>query len=104
MKQVTDLADITHWAWWHDDATNAPRRCPHCGEPLSIRRNRRGFPDLVLVRPPVLAFLELKTGGRTLTPEQLDWIAHLEQCRRIEVLTAWPEDWDRITALLTRDH
>ena len=34
------------------------------------RRSRKGFPDLVLVRPPKVIFAELKGPGGRVTPEQ----------------------------------
>ena len=56
------------------------------------RGSNKGFPDLVLARPPILEamrarpgkmlFIELKDNRRSLTPEQRHWIALLKACRQ----------------------
>lgn len=48
------------------------------------RRSEPGFPDLVLVKPPRLLFLELKVGRRQLTDEQRAWLAELDACEQVE--------------------
>ncbi len=40
----------------------------------------KGFPDLVLVRPPFTMFVELKSEKGKLTPEQTVWLEALEKC------------------------
>lgn len=40
----------------------------------------KGFPDLVLARPPVLLFVELKRELGILSPEQEEWLAALDAC------------------------
>ncbi len=42
-------------------------------------QGHRGFPDLVLVRPPRLVFAELKSLSGKLTPEQTAWIDALDK-------------------------
>jgi hypothetical protein len=42
------------------------------------RRNRAGFPDLVIAGAGGVAFRELKTAVGRLRPEQMDWISILE--------------------------
>ena len=37
----------------------------------------RGFPDLVLARKGLVAFLEIKSETGQVSPEQLQWLAHL---------------------------
>lgn len=39
-----------------------------------------GFPDLVLMRPPLLLFRELKSEGGRLKPEQRRWLEELAAC------------------------
>lgn len=41
-------------------------------------QGHRGFPDLVLLRPPRLIFAELKSLSGKLTPEQEGWLDALE--------------------------
>lgn len=43
-------------------------------------RSPKGFPDLVLVRPPRCIFAELKSEVGQLTPEQREWLDSLAQC------------------------
>lgn len=51
------------------------------------RRSDPGFPDLVLVRPPRVLFVELKVGRRQLTGDQEAWMRLLEQCDRVDAFT-----------------
>lgn len=39
-----------------------------------VQYDGKGFPDLVLARPGRLMFVELKTGGGTVSQEQAGWI------------------------------
>jgi hypothetical protein len=43
------------------------------------RRNRAGFPDLVVAGQGGFIFRELKTETGRLRPEQLDWLSRLKQ-------------------------
>jgi hypothetical protein len=65
------------------------------------RGSQRGFPDLVLVRPPEVLFLELKTQAGRVRPEQQQWIAALTACG-LEAHIVRPDDFDRIHARLAR--
>lgn len=75
-----------------------------------------GFPDLTLLRPPFLVFLELKKVGRKADPEQKKWIARLQRCRPALVIerpdllgpggvyayVVDPRDWPKVHLMLTR--
>ena len=50
-----------------------------------------GFPDLVLVRPPRILFIELKSETGKLSPAQANWIAALRDCP-VEVAVVRPTD------------
>lgn len=63
----------------------------------------KGFPDLVLVKPPRLIFSECKTDVGKLTEEQLGWLDVLSQCHT-EVYLWRPEDLDEIKEILTLGH
>jgi hypothetical protein len=43
-------------------------------------RSEPGFPDLVLMRPPLLLFRELKTDVGRLRPAQRKWLDELAAC------------------------
>ena len=54
-SQVTELAEKTGWLFYHTYRSD---------------RSPAGFPDLVLVRPPRLLFVELKKQKAKRTPAQ----------------------------------
>lgn len=81
--------------------------------------SHKGFPDLVLLRPPRIIFAELKDEKRELQPEQIEWMAALsvvalaarEQAEAIlteglpvlplvEAHIWRPRDWDKVVAIL----
>lgn len=57
--------DLCRWlglAWFHDNDS---------------RRNRAGFPDLVVCGTQGFLFRELKSESGRLRPEQMDWLSRL---------------------------
>lgn len=62
--QVLNLAGFHSW------------RCYHTHD---SRRSQKGFPDLVLIRPPELIFAELKTDSGRVRPEQQQWLDELRE-------------------------
>ena len=62
---VIKAAKAAGWRWYHVSDS---------------RRTTRGFPDLVLLRPPRLLFIELKSEKGKLRPEQHAWIGELNDC------------------------
>jgi hypothetical protein len=100
--QIEALARMAGWAVWHDRATNLPRACWHCGRPPRVRRNVRGFPDLVLVKPGRLVVAELKSEAGRLSPDQRAWLALFRAVPGVEVYEWRPADWEQIVAVLTR--
>ena len=82
---IIELATLLGWSWYHVPDS---RRCPP------------GFPDLVLCRPPVVVFAELKTDRGRVRPAQVEWLERLSQCSRI-VSGVWrPGDWVEIEQVL----
>lgn len=59
-----------------------------------------GWPDLVLVRPPRLVIVELKTATGRLAPEQEHWLMLLRQCPGVEIYLWRPGDFGEIEELL----
>lgn len=87
-EQVLDLARLSGW------------RCYHTHD---SRRSAPGFPDLVLCRPPVIVFAELKTEVGKTRPEQREWLAALGGCGGVEARLWRPSDWKEIErTLVTR--
>lgn len=98
--QVLQLARLFRWAFWHDNATNAPRRCPRCKEPIRIPRNTKGWPDLFLLRDDTLVIAELKAESGAPTHEQREWLERFRRVRRILVVVWKPRDLDAVQAAL----
>lgn len=102
-RQVLGLAEVYGWRSYHTHDS---------------RRSQRGFPDLVLLRPPELIFAELKTDKGRLRPEQGEWLADLRALARaldetlgghpaanelaVDVYLWRPADFDAINARLAR--
>ena len=57
------------------------------------RRSQPGFPDLVLVRPPVMWAVELKSAKGVVTLAQEDWLLRFDKCRTIETGVWRPKHW-----------
>ena len=76
----------------------------------------KGFPDLVLVRPPRLIFAELKVGKAGTkagdpTPEQFAWLHDLEENSEdvygmpsgaVKCYVWRPSDWSQILVILSK--
>ena len=64
------------------------------------RRSGKGFPDLVMLRPPRILYVELKRQKNAYTsPEQDEWLGALKECGA-EVFLWRPLDWDEIIRVL----
>ena len=59
-----------------------------------------GFPDLVMVKPPRLLFVELKRETGTVSPKQLEWLGALMMCPQVEVHVWKPRDTDAALRVL----
>lgn len=60
------------------------------------RRSTHGFPDLVLVRPPRLIFVELKTETGKASDAQTLWLDRLAGCDDACEVYLWrPSDLDK---------
>ena len=85
MSQVVQLARLCGWMVYHTHDS---------------RGSAAGFPDLVLVRPPRLLTVELKSARGRLPPAQREWLEVLEKCRQVEVYVWRPADWETIVERL----
>lgn len=52
-----------------------------------------GFPDLVLVRPPRVLVVELKSERGVVSPWQEQWLAALAACPGVECYVWRPGNW-----------
>ena len=90
-KQFLALVrELAQWCGWRVYHTHDSRRSP------------AGFPDLVLVRRPIVILAELKAARGRLTPEQRAWLEALGQCPGVETYLWRPSDWRQIEARLKR--
>lgn len=111
LKAVVNLAQTLGWMASHHD-----KSARKVGERwISNHVGDKGFPDLVLIRPPRLIMAELKTGTRYtdsttgkrggaygLTPDQKRWMGALNECPGVEAFTWTPGQLDEIAAVLAR--
>jgi hypothetical protein len=64
-----------------------------------VAADGKGFPDLVLIRGPVVLAAELKADAGRPTPEQTAWLAAFRSAGI--AASVWrPRDWNLITAAL----
>jgi hypothetical protein len=57
------------------------------------QRSTPGFPDLILLRPPRLIVVELKTEKGRLSPNQLEWLEQFLEIDGVETYVWRPTDW-----------
>lgn len=84
---IIEMAELYGWVWHHE---------------TDSRRTRPGFPDLVLVRPPTVMFIECKTVRGRIRPDQQTWLDALEGCDRVVSSVVRPGDLDDLTTALMR--
>ncbi len=94
-KQVVELAKRHGWMVSHVYRTRTAKGA------WRTSTTAVGFPDLVLLRPGQLVFLELKAEGGKASPEQLVWIKTLQSVLGVEAYVVRPSEWDDLVALLT---
>jgi hypothetical protein len=58
------------------------------------RKDRPGFPDLVMVRDGMLLFWELKAARGRVRPEQGEWLMRLGAVEAVEAEVMRPADWE----------
>ena len=83
--QVVAAADLFGWYVYHNPDS---------------RRSNAGFPDLVLIRPPRILWIELKAEKGKLTDPQEEFFNLLRECEA-EAYIWWPKDWDEIIEVLS---
>jgi len=98
-RQITDLAEMYGWEWRHfKDSRKAVVRG---GKTFLVGDDdAKGWPDLVLVRPPELVIIEVKKELGKTSPEQDHWLDLLSGCG-VDTFVARPSTFDEIRVRLT---
>jgi hypothetical protein len=84
---VIRFAELSNWLPYHTHDS---------------RRSHKGFPDLVLVRPPRICFIELKTEKGRIRPEQKLWADRLSCCTGVEYYLWRPSQEPEVREVLKR--
>jgi len=67
---------------------------------FDARRSAAGFPDIVLVKPPRVVFIELKSERGRLSADQVLWLDVLGQCPNVESYMFRPSSWADVIRVL----
>ena len=86
--QETVVQAAEMFGWWHYHVADS-------------RRSRPGFPDLVLIKPPKVIFLEVKREKGRLTVAQAGVLAMLEDCSEVQAAVVRPTDWAQVVEWLS---
>ncbi len=82
---VVEFAETAGWWVWHD---------------RDSRGNLAGLPDLILVRPPRVMFIELKKESGRVSAVQRAVLRMFDQCPGVETCLWRPSDWPEIARSL----
>jgi VRR-NUC domain len=96
-RLVVDAARYHRWRVFH---TRPARTAAGWRTPVS--GDGAGFVDLVLVRPPRVLFVELKSQRGRLSALQEAWLADLAECPGVERYVWRPSDWETVMEILQR--
>lgn len=75
----------------------------HVYHTFDSRRSAAGFPDLLLIKPPRLLVIEVKTERGRVTAAQESWLALFAALPGVTALVARPSDWPAVEAVLKGD-
>ena len=89
-REVIALAKFAGWRIAHFSTSRSMRDGVSF---MTAQLGHRGFPDLVLLRPPRLIFAELKSQYRKPTQEQALWLNGLDVVPNVEQYLWRPRDW-----------
>jgi hypothetical protein len=97
MACVLEVARLAGWRSLHI----RPARRADGSWRTPIGGDGKGWPDLTLVRPPRLLFVELKSERGKLRAEQRDWLDTLRLLPQAEVHVWTPAEWEELVRVLT---
>jgi VRR-NUC domain len=93
---VVEVARLAGWKVAHFRAARTAK-----GWRTPVTADGPGWPDLCCVRPPRIAFIELKSKSGQLRPSQSEWLDVLRLLPQVEVYLWRPDDWDAVVETLT---
>src|SRR5205809_5512008 len=94
-RKVIDAAKLYRWRYVHFRPARTEKgwRTALEGDP--------GFPDLCLVKPPRVIFVELKTDTGVLHGDQITWLDDLKEAG-VESYCWRPSDWETVFRTLAK--
>lgn len=93
--QIVELAEICGWKCNHVFRLQTKHGA------YRTSTTWKGWPDLTLVRPPQIVFLEVKGPTGVVTPEQAEALDLLGAIPGAVAMAVWPKDWDTIERIIT---
>lgn len=98
-NKIIELAQYKQWkvANFRPARTNKGWRTP-------VSADGKGFPDLILVNPPLMMALECKGQDEEVFTEQVEWITVFKLCGIYRAAVVRPSDWQLITSWLGVNH
>jgi hypothetical protein len=94
LAQLIDLAHLYHWRVAHFRPAWTGR-----GWRTPVQGDGAGFPDTILIRPPRILAVELKSARGKASDEQLAWLEVFAGCG-VETFVWQPRDFERIVEIL----
>jgi hypothetical protein len=94
-RTVVETAEALGWVVCH-----TRRSFGGMGQGWVTATTLKGWPDLVLIRPPRLVFAELKKESGRLTDDQRRVLELLSKCDGAETHVWRPSDWHEVAAVL----
>lgn len=89
-KAVIVEAKKNGWLYYHPERAMVRN---HDGSVRWLTNGVPGFPDLVLVKPPTVLFLELKRDRKSQpTDAQVQWVTAIQACSQVEAYVVSPMD------------
>lgn len=86
------LATVTERQWQAQVETWAKRAGWRVYHTWRSIHSTPGFPDLCLVKPPRVVFMELKSQKGLLSKAQMEWLVALGECSGVESYMYRPAD------------